>query len=178
VLKGIAYEFLVYATNHVVAHIPSRRFRRAFYRKALDMKIGHGSAIHLGASIDTRHGFVMGDHSVINGNCRLDNRGGIAIGNNVSISRNVTILTADHDVRDRDFTGRNRGVTIGDYAFVGTGAIVLPGVSLGIGSVVAAGAVVTRSVEDYAIVGGNPARKIAERPRDLAYTISYDRFLQ
>ncbi len=141
------------------------------------MQIGEGSAIHLGASIDTRHGFIMGKNSVINGNCRLDNRGGITIGDNVSISRNVTILTADHDVRDPQFTGRNRGVNVGDYAFVGTGAIILPGVSLGRGSVVAAGSVVTRSVDDFAIVAGNPARKIAERPRQIEYTIAYDRFL-
>jgi maltose O-acetyltransferase len=176
-LKGALYELLIFTANHIVAHLPSRRLRRAFYRRALDLEIGEGSAIHLGAAFDTRHGFRMGKNSVINQNCRLDNRGGISIGENVSISADVVILTADHDVRDPLFTGRNRGVAIGDYAFIGTRALILPGVTIGTGAVVAAGAVVARPVEDYAIVAGNPARVVGTRPRELIYKIAYDRLL-
>ena len=61
-------------------------------------------------------------------------------------------------------------VKIEDYAWLGTRATVLAGVTIGRGAVVATGAVVTRDVEAYTVVAGIPARKIGERPRDLAYS--------
>jgi acetyltransferase-like isoleucine patch superfamily enzyme len=176
-LKSSLYEMVVFVANHVVSHLPSRRIRRAYYRRAINAEIGSGSAIALGAKFNSRQRFRMGRHSVINENCRLDNRGGIWIGDNVSISAEVIILTADHDVRDPDFTGRTRPVEIKEYAFIGTRSLILPGVRIGVGAVVAAGSVVTRSVGDYAIVAGNPARVIGQRPADMGYEIFYDRFL-
>ena len=170
-------ELFLYITNHVVAHVPSRRLRKAFYRYVLDIQIGPESAIHMGARFDTRHNFSMGSNSVINERCRLDNRGGIVIGSNVSISADVIILTADHDVRDPRFTSHHKAVNIGDHVFIGTRAIVLPGVTIGEGAVVAAASTVTRDIAPYTIVAGNPARQIADRPREISYKLDYDRFL-
>jgi maltose O-acetyltransferase len=56
---------------------------------------------------------------------------------------------------------------------VGTRALILPGVTIGEGAVVAAGAVVTRDVEPYTIVGGVPARFLRQRSRDLEYELNY-----
>lgn len=127
------------------------------------------------AYFDTRKNFILGENSVINQKCRLDNRGKIKIGNNVSISAEVCILTADHDLQCSYFTGRNSTVKIDDYVFIGTRAMILPGISLGRGSAIAAGAVVTKDVSPYTIVAGIPARPIGIRSTNLKYTISYGR---
>jgi acetyltransferase-like isoleucine patch superfamily enzyme len=117
----------------------------------------------------------MGKNSVINQKCRLDNRGFITIGDNVSISAEVCILTADHDPQSRDFSGTIRPVTIEDYVFIGTRAMILPGVTLAKGSFIAAGAVVTKNVEPFTIVAGVPAKPIGKRRTDLDYSAHYER---
>src|SRR5204862_1239600 len=123
------------------------------------------------AHFDTQGGFRMGDHSTINEECRIDNRGGITIGNNVSISAQVCILTADHDPQSQTFAGRERAVRIDDHVFIGTRAMILPGVTIGRGAVVAAGAVVTKEVPPLAIVTGSPAKEIGRRDPNLDYRV-------
>lgn len=175
--KTFLFDVLMYVANHVIASLPSRTLRRAFYRRALGLDIAPTSHIFMGARFDSRGGFRLGSHSVINENCRLDNRGGITIGDCVSISAETVILTADHDVQSSDFAGRTRPVTIGNYVFVGTRATILPGVRIGEGAVVGASSLVTRNVGEFEIVAGVPARPIGRRTRDLAYTIDYGRWL-
>jgi maltose O-acetyltransferase len=104
--------------------------------------------------------------------------GGITIGKNVSISQEVIILTADHDLNSPGFTGRNKGVVIEDYVWIGTRATILPGVKIGYGAVVAAGAVVTNNVEAFSVVGGVPAKPISQRADVLNYSTSYRRIFQ
>ena len=71
---------------------------------------------------------------------------------------------------DPDFTHTKAPINLGNHVWVGTGATILPGVSLGDGAVVGAGAVVAKSVPPHAIVVGNPARVIRDnRPSDLRY---------
>jgi len=64
---------------------------------------------------------------------------------------------------DYDWKGNDIKVTVGDDVWIGYGAIILSGVTIGEGSVIAAGSVVTKDVEPYTVVGGNPARKICDR---------------
>jgi acetyltransferase-like isoleucine patch superfamily enzyme len=71
---------------------------------------------------------------------------------------------------------RQRGVIIEDYVFIGTRAMILPGVTLGRGSAVAAGAIVTRNVLPGQIVAGTPARPIGDRPSNLQYDPTYAPF--
>lgn len=174
-LPCAAFDGLLFVTNHVVAHVPSHALRLLYYRRALGLEIGDHSYIFMGAWFQTRHGFSMGSNSVINERCRLDNRGGLRIGRNVSISPEVCIVTADHDLQDPGFAGRLRPVVINDYAFVGTRATILPGVTIGEGAAVAAGAVVSGDVPPYTIVAGVPARPIGTRSRDLRYELCYRR---
>lgn len=168
-----------YVANNVIAYVPSQRLRLAFYRKILKATIGTKTSILMRAWVDGVGKLDIGYHTVINQRCRLDNRGGLTIGNNVSISSGCTILTADHDVRASDFAYRERGVRIDDYVFIGTESIVLPGVHIGEGAVVAARSVVTKSVAPLAIVAGNPARPIGKRPlSSLGYSLHYAPWLQ
>jgi maltose O-acetyltransferase len=173
--KQIVGEGLLYFTNRIVNHIPFHFVRLGFYRSFLKFDIGLDSAVFMGTWFDTKSNFKLGNNSVINQNCRLDNRGGIIIGDNVSISAEVCILTADHDLQNSEFAGRTRPVTIEDYVFLGTRAMILPGVTLGKGSAVAAGAVVTKNVPPFTIVAGVPAKPIGIRQADLQYHISYRR---
>lgn len=94
----------------------------------------------------------------------------LRIGRDVIINDGVRLLTASHDVNDPDFRLMMAPIVIEDYAWIATGAILLPGVTVGKGAVVGAGAVVTANVPDYAIVVGNPARILNKaRPQDLRY---------
>ncbi len=103
----------------------------------------------------------------INQGCMIDARGGkVVIGNYVDIAPDVNIWTLQHDINDPDFKTKGGAVDVGDYAWICNRAIVLPGVKIGEGAVVAAGAVVTKDVDDFTIVGGIPAVKIGERSRE------------
>lgn len=138
-------------------------------------KIGRNTSVLLNCSFDTTTQLDIGNNTVINSRCRLDNRGGITIGNNVSISQEVVILTADHNMDCPLFEGRTEAVIISDYVWIGTRATILPGVSIGKGAVIAAGAVVTKDVASYAVVAGVPAKEIGTRNPDLQYTLKYRR---
>lgn len=141
----------------------------------MKIKIGRGSTIFMDAWFDTVGNLTIGENSIINQKCRLDARGGLTIGDNVSISAEVCILTAEHDIQSCDFRGTSAPVKIDHYVFTGTRAIILPGVSLEKGAVVAAGAVVTKNVEAFTVVAGVPARAIGRRNPDLDYDCSYRR---
>lgn len=171
----IRFDALLYVCNRFVACLPSGRVRRYFYRHVMQLDLAHGVRILSGLWLDCRGKCRIGPNTVINQNCRLDNRGGIEIGANVSISPEVHILTADHDLASPDFSGRERSVCIGDRAFVGSRAIILPGVTLGEGCGVGAGSVVTKAVAPGTIVAGVPARVIGRRPDHLRYDTTYRR---
>ena len=175
--RRVYFDALLYITNRVVARIPSHHIRLLYYKRVLGFRIGPSSFILMDAWFDYKGHFTMGEGSVINQKCRMDNRGGIYIGNSVSISAEVCILTADHDLQSPSFQGRTRRVAIEDFVFIGTRAVILPGVLIHEGAAVAAGSIVTKDVDPYTIVAGIPARMIGTRPRDLHYRHGYDRLL-
>jgi maltose O-acetyltransferase len=101
------------------------------------------------------------------------------IGDHVNIASQVLIYNSKHDVDDPEFKAVCAPVEIGDYVFIGPRAIILPGVKVGRGAVVAAGAVVTKEVFAGEIVGGIPARKIRERKtNNLHYHLGRTRLFQ
>jgi maltose O-acetyltransferase len=94
----------------------------------------------------------------------------IKIGDSVCINDGVKILTASHDVLDPEWKHTKAAVIIEDYVWIGTDAMILPGVHLKRGSVVGAAAVVSKTVAAGMIVVGNPARPVSKkRPTDLNY---------
>ncbi|HEX6163006.1 MAG TPA: acyltransferase [Vicinamibacterales bacterium] len=93
--------------------------------------------------------------------CHIRANGGLRIGSRVMIASHVVITTRAHPIQlPRYAVPVDAAIEIGDDVWIGAGAIVLPGVRIGNGSVVAAGAVVTESVPDHVVVGGVPAKVI------------------
>jgi maltose O-acetyltransferase len=175
-IRSILPEGRLYVANVIVANLPCVWLRMLFYRHVMKFDLGEGATIFMGSWFYCAGGLTLGDRSTINEKCRLDTRGGINIGHDVNLAAGVTVLTADHDPADPDFDrARTRGVEIGAYAFVATHALILPGVKLGRGCMVGAGSVVTKNVDDYTIVAGNPARPIGSRPENLSFTGGYRR---
>ena len=158
--------------NRLVARIPSYTLRHAYYRHALHVRLGRESSIAMDCFLTgfgTGWSCEIGDHSVINRRCTLDARMGLRIGHNVNVSAEAYLLTYTHDPQSPTFACKGGPIVVEDHAWIGIRAIVMPNVRIGEGAVVAAGAVVTRDVAPYAIVGGVPARPIGERRRDLDY---------
>ncbi len=145
-----------------VGHVPSHHVRRFFYRLGF-MKIGKGSAIHMGAIFYDTRNISIGEDTIIGENAVLDGRASLVIGNHVDIASEVMIYNAQHDIEREDFRAITGSVVIEDYVFIGPRAIILPGVQIKRGAVVGAGAVVTKDVEENSIVGGVPAKEIRKR---------------
>lgn len=161
-----------------VGLVPLHTFRLLIY-KAAGMKIGSGSRIHIGARFFYPENIKIGVGTIIGDNAFLDGRDKLVIGNNVDIASQVMILNSEHDVNSEDFHAISESVEIGDFSFIGPRAIILPGVKIGRGAVVAAGAVVTKSIDDYKIVGGVPAEIIGERKnKELNYKLGRGRLFQ
>lgn len=145
-----------------VSHVPCHIFRKFVYRLA-GMKIGKGSAVHMWANFFDPSGISIGEDTIIGDHAFLDGRAPLIIGNHVDIASSVMIYNSEHDLESEEFSARTEPVEIGDYVFIGPRAIILPGVKIGKGAVVAAGAVVVKNVPEFTIVGGIPAEKIGER---------------
>lgn len=177
-LRILLSEFRIYCCNFIFNKIPFHFIRLFFYRSVMKFQVGSGSSIGLKTRCDTTEGLILGKNSVINGNCRLDTRGRIIIGDNVSISEDVIILTVDHDMNKKDFSGRKRGVEVDDYVFIGTRAMILPGVKIGRGAIIAAGALVTKDVPEFSVYAGVPAKFVKQRPENLNYSASYKRLFK
>jgi len=145
-----------------VGHVPSHLFRKLFYSLA-GIKIGRGSTIHMWANFFDPNNISIGEDTIVGDHIFLDGRALLTIGDHTDIASQVLIYNSEHDLEKDDFSARLESVEIGDYVFIGPRAIILPGVKIGKGAIVAAGAVVTKNVSDFTIVGGVPAKEIGER---------------
>jgi acetyltransferase-like isoleucine patch superfamily enzyme len=170
-------ETLSYITNHIVSRILISSIRLYWYRHVMGFKIGKKSSILPDFKVAGRGNIKIGNHCVINNSCRFDNRFPIKIGNNVSITYGTSVITKGHDVDDPLFRTKGEPVVIEDYVWIAAFVIILPGVTLKQGAVVLPGSVVTCDVEAYHIVGGNPAKFVRERSRNLVYELNWDPWL-
>lgn len=160
-VKTIFEELLVFML-HFTGLIPSHTIRKLFYEIG-GIKIGEGSSIHMGLTMYRPWGISIGSDTIIGEKATIDGRGKVTIGDHVDIASEVMIYTSEHDINDERFKAHVAPVVISDYVFIGPRAIILPGVTLGKGAVIGAGAVVTKDVPEYTIVGGVPAKQIGER---------------
>ena len=147
---------LLFRLNHT---LPFSEEYTALLRELLGKNLGEGSTIApplSGAALDM---LKIGRGVFVNSNLLAMARGGITIGDHARIAANVQLLSNNHDPYDLDVL-TCKPVEIGDYAWIGAGATVLPGVRVGRHAVIGAASVVTKDVPDYAVAVGNPARVI------------------
>lgn len=108
---------------------------------------------------------TLGDKVFINSGVRFGCRSPVSIGHGVRIAANVSFETVTHGLIP-DQRGKRgswaRPIVVQDHVWIGAGATILPGVTIGHGAMVAAGAVVTRDVVPWTVVGGVPAKKIRD----------------
>jgi len=176
-LKAIGLDFDLMVLRWI-GHIPSHIIRLLVYRLA-GIKIGRGSRIHMGANFFNPRGITIGDDTIIGDHCFLDGRAPLKIGSHTAIASQVLIYNSEHNIHSPNFEATEEPVTIDDYVFIGARAIILPGVKIGRGAVVAAGAVVTKDVPPKIMVGGVPAKKIGERKvKELNYRLGRARLFQ
>ena len=168
IIKVIGIFLCEYFLNSIVRHIAIRAIRNLLYR-FIGIEIGVGSVIDRKSYFLAPRRLSIGEYTHINKDCIIDARGGLIIGNNVSISHRVNIMSGSHDVHSNDFHGAYYPISIGDYAWLGVSCTILQNVKIGRGAVVCAGAVVTHDIEPFSIVAGIPAKKIGERNKDLNY---------
>ena len=169
-IQTILFEFEIFIL-HLVSCVPSHHIRRFFYRLA-GMTIGSGSTIHTHARFYHPSNITIGRDTIIGEGAVLDGRDKLTIGDHVDFASEVMVYNSQHDLEADDFRAVSGPVKIEDYVFVGPRAIILPGVTIGKGAVVAAAAVVTKDVNPFEIVGGVPAKVIGERKnKDLHYRL-------
>jgi acetyltransferase-like isoleucine patch superfamily enzyme len=162
-----------------VGNVPLHFVRRFFYQIS-GIKIGKHSTIHCWARFYETDKIEIGEGTIVGDHCFMDGRDKLTIGNHVDIASQVLMYNSEHDIHSSDFyADKTAPVTIEDYVFIGPRVIILPGVKIGKGAVVAAGAVVTKDVPEYKIVGGVPAREIGERQKkDLHYNLGRFKLFQ
>jgi len=160
-VKTVALEFELMLLRWV-GYVPSHLFRGVCYQLA-GIKMGNGSTVHMWANFFNPAKIIIGKDTIVGDHCFLDGRDSLVIGDHVDIASQVLIYNSEHDLEAEDFRAITAPVKIGNYVFIGPRAIILPGVEIGEGAVIAAGAVVTKNVTPFKIVGGIPAKEIGER---------------
>ncbi len=177
-INWFAGKILSWTYTYVVGILPSRHLRK-WYLKFYLGKLGKGSSVQLGNRFWNGRGVFIGARSVINFECVLDGRvNTIEIGSDVSIGPRASLLTLGHDPHSPHFEDKSGPIKIGDKVWIAYGAIILPGVTIGEGAVIAAGAVLSKDAEPYGIYAGVPAKKVGDRAK-LAddFEINYNPFL-
>lgn len=150
--------------NCIVCYLPSVHLRRAFVRLA-GAKLPKNVRFFEGVHIRNPKGITLGEGCSIGTRVLLDGRQGLTAGKSVVFGYECIIWTLNHDYNDINFQTKGGPVTIGDYAWICSRSIVLPGINIGEGAVVASGAIVTKDVPPYAIVAGIPAKIVGEREK-------------
>ena len=162
----------IIAFFNVLYRILFFNFLKKILLQQVGFDIGNNSYIHNSTFLSIGK-LSIGDNSVINPKCIIDNRGNIKIGNNVSIAHHCKIYTTGHDINCSYFTGVKKDVIIQNYAVLFSSCIIQPGVTIGKGAVIFPGSVVTKDVEPYHLIGGNPAKIIGKRNELLNYKLDY-----
>lgn len=157
-----------YFVNYIIAYCPFL-FIRISYLRLIGLHIGSHSIIDMGYYILSPQKLHIGSHCHINRQCMIDARGGIRIGNNVSISHYVKLITGSHNYNSKHFDYEAAEIFIEDNVWIGINAIILKGVRIGEGAVIAAGAIVTKDCEPYGVYAGIPAKKVGVRQQNLDY---------
>ncbi|MBM4425236.1 MAG: acyltransferase [Chloroflexi bacterium] len=154
-----------WALNRLIANLPIAAIRYAYYRIVCGFSVPPTSAIWMGAQFTggALDQIVIGERCSIAYDSFWVAGAAIRIGNDVVAGHRVEFYTSDHDPDDPAFARRDAPIVIEDHVWIGSRAVILKGVTICRGAVVAAGSVVTQNVAPFTIVGGNPAKVIRMR---------------
>ena len=166
------YTSIYWICIRLISFIPSQYLRKLILIYLFNMNLSTKAVLYSGFKIGKASKIEVGTHSVIGHNATLDGRNGIYIGKNVNISSEVMIWTKQHDFNDPHFKIVGDKVLIEDFVWISARVIILPGVTIGEGAIISAGAVITKNVEPFSIMAGVPAKKIGERNKSLQYNPS------
>ena len=145
----------VFKFNNTMPFTPEyeERMRKIF------PEMGEGSSVLAPVTGVRFHEVKIGKNVIVMNGCLMMAAGGITIGDETQIAANVQLISNNHDLEDRNVI-TCKPINIGKRVWVGAGATILPGVTIGDNSVVGAGSVVTKDVPADTIVAGNPAKFI------------------
>lgn len=165
--KNSIYELIL---NDITPNILSRHIRYFIYKKIYKAKIGKDVYIYRHIELRSPQNLIIAGKNSIGKNVLLDARRGLSIEEGCVIASHVLIWTLHHDYNSANFQAIGAPISLGAYSWICSRAIILPGVTVGKGAVVASGAVVTKDVPPFAIVAGVPAKIIGYRKiKDYQY---------
>ena len=171
--RALAGSVAAYLYNAWIGRAPSRRLRRLFLSRWL-ARYGKDTGVQMGCRFLNGRKVTLSDRCVVNFGTLIDGRRfPVHVGEDASLGPEAAILTLGHDPNSPDFADKGGPVTIGPRVWIGFRATVMPGVDVGEGAVVAAGAVVTADVPPYTVVAGVPARPVGKRNAALEYRLDY-----
>jgi acetyltransferase-like isoleucine patch superfamily enzyme len=156
--------------NILINKIPSHTVRIWWLRLG-GAKIGKGSSVWRNTEVIGIENLRIGDDTAIGWHCLLDARGGLIIGNHVTIASYVLIIAGGHDTMSPEFWALGEPIYIHDYTWIASRAMVISGAHIGEGAIVVAGTIVNKKIAPYKIVGGSGAKPIADRPQNLSYKV-------
>lgn len=161
-----------------IGYLPFNKLRWLLYR-LLGLKLSLSTTIHMFAQFFQLNNIYIGKDTIIGQRAFLDGRDKLTIGDHTDIASEVMIYNSHHDIDNDNFEAITKPVKIGSYVFIGPRAIILPGVSIGDGAVVAAGAVVTKDVNSGDVVAGVPAKFVRKRKtQNWRYRLGRPRLFQ
>lgn len=153
----------------LTSYVPSHSVRNFMYRHVFQIHLAKTACIYYGVEIRAPWNLYIDDGTIIGDKAILDARNGIYIGKNVNLSTGVWIWTMQHNVNSENFSSEGAPVFISDRSWLSCRTVILPGVHVAEGTVIAAGAVCTKDTEPFKIYGGVPCKKINERSSRLNY---------
>ena len=166
IIYYLLFKHLPATNNDMVMSRVIRNLRRMATKNCFDY-CGENVNVEKDADFGTGKGISIGDNSGLGVNCSV--RGPLEMGNNIMMGPDVIIMTSVHNTSSVDLPMNQQGflenkkVRIEDDVWIGTRVIIMPGVTIGRGSIIGAGAVVTKDVPEYAVVAGVPAKIVKYR---------------
>ncbi len=176
IIEGVGFQWERYKYTrrsvYVSANVRIVKMKGCILQIDHDSSIGHGSLLYISGQDGKNEALFIGHNTAINEYNNIRATGGsIYIGNYCQIAEFCTLVASNHETEtvkcmtEEKWNTAKTGIVVEDDVWIGANAVILPGVKIGTGAVVGAGSVVTRNVEPYSIVGGNPAKMIRMRKK-------------
>ncbi len=169
---------VIFFSIDTFSDIEKLKNKRLILTKKFLIKNIDGTNINIRPKVRWEFGnnIYLGDNIFINYGTYFDDHEKIEIGNNTWIGHYVKFITATHN--PKNMKKIFLPIKVGDFCWIGTGAIILPGVEIGEGCIIGAGAVVNKSIPPFSIAVGNPANVIKKRKITFPYLVTNNIYIK